>query len=115
MWDIGTRSVPNNLKSWLVKIPDIDRRNALLPTSGLYKEKLLLQSEFNTLMTWKAEKNISKSRQVYYEHGDKAGRLLALCKSETYNNNPYILYYIKYLYSCNLVRILTQDYSKSTQ
>ena len=29
-------------------------------------------------MTWKAEKNIFKSRQVYYEHGDKAGRLLAL-------------------------------------
>lgn len=60
------------------KIADIDRRYALLPTPDLYKEKLLLQTEFNILMTQKAEKNILTSRQVYYEHGDKAGRLLAL-------------------------------------
>lgn len=66
------------LKDLIGKIADIDRRHALLPTPDLFKEKLLLQTEFNTLMTWKAEKNIFKSRQVYYEHGDKAGRLLAL-------------------------------------
>lgn len=29
-------------------------------------------------MTLKAEKNILKSRQVYYEHRDKAGKLVAL-------------------------------------
>lgn len=29
-------------------------------------------------MTWKAEKHTLKSRQVYFERGDKAGRLLAL-------------------------------------
>jgi len=66
------------LKELADKIADIDRRYALSPTPDLFKEKLLLQTEFNTLMTWKAEKNIFKSRQVYYEHGDKAGRLLAL-------------------------------------
>ena len=37
-----------------------------------------MQTEYNALMTWKAEKNILKSRQVYYEHGDKVRRLLAL-------------------------------------
>lgn len=66
------------LKGLADKIADIDKRYALSPTPDLFKEKLLLQTEFNTLTTWKAEKNIFKSRQVYYEHGDKAGRLLAL-------------------------------------
>ena len=60
------------------KIADIDRHYALLPTPDLFKEKLLLQTEFNTLMTCKVEINILKSKQVYYEDGDKAGRLLAL-------------------------------------
>lgn len=38
----------------------------------------MLQSEFNTLSTWKAENNLFESKQVYYEHGDRAGRLLVL-------------------------------------
>lgn len=66
------------LKELADKIADMDRRYALSPTPDLFKEKLLLQTEFDTLMTWRAERNIFKSRQVYYEHGDKAGRLLAL-------------------------------------
>ena len=64
------------LKELAGKIADIERSYALLPTSDLYKEKLLLQTEFNTLTRWKAEKNILKFRQVYYEHGDEVGRLL---------------------------------------
>lgn len=66
------------LKELADKIADVDRRYATLPTPDLYKEKLLFQTEFDTFMTWKAEKNILKSRQVYYEHGDRAGKLLAL-------------------------------------
>lgn len=66
------------LKELADKIADTDRRYALSPSPDLFKEKLLLQTEFNTLITWKAEKNIFKSRQIYYEHGDKAGRFLAL-------------------------------------
>lgn len=42
------------------KIADVDRRYATLPTPDLYKEKLLLQTEFDTFMTWKAEKKYSK-------------------------------------------------------
>lgn len=78
------------LKGLADKIADIDKQYALLPTPDLFKEKLLLQTEFNTLITWKAKKNIFKSRQVYYEHGDKAGRLLALqLKQQSAEQNDF--------------------------
>lgn len=57
------------LKEPAGKIADIDRCYALLPTPDLYKDKLLLQTEFNALMTWKAGKKNLKSRQVYNEQG----------------------------------------------
>lgn len=46
-------------------------------SQDLLKKRLLLQTEFNILSTQQAEYLISKSRSTYYEHGEKAGRLLA--------------------------------------
>ena len=55
MWHIGTRSVPNNLKSWLVKL-QILTDVTLFCLHQIFMDKLLLQTEFNALMTWKAGK-----------------------------------------------------------
>lgn len=55
----------------------IDCRYATAPTPELYKEKLRLETEYNLLTTREAEQLLLKSRGIKYEHGDKAGRLLA--------------------------------------
>lgn len=47
------------------------------PSSDVYKERLSLQSEVNTLTADHAVDQLLKSRSNYYVQGDKAGRLLA--------------------------------------
>ena len=59
------------------RISYLDRQYATSPSAKLYKERLLLQTEFDNLSTVKAEKMLLKSRHVYYEFGDKPTRLLA--------------------------------------
>lgn len=59
------------------RIAQLDSLYATSPTPDLYKERLSMHSEFNTLTTDHAVDLLIKSRSNYYEQGDKAGRLLA--------------------------------------
>lgn len=58
------------------RILDIDRSSP--PTPELYKKRLDLQTEFNLLTTIKAENMLYRTKQSYFEFGDKPSRLLAL-------------------------------------
>lgn len=58
-------------------IANLDSQYATNPSADLYKQKLLLQSEFNTLSIKETEKLLLRSRHQIYEHGEKAGRLLS--------------------------------------
>lgn len=55
----------------------LDTKYATNPTSDLYKKRLLIQSEFNSLTADEAIKLLHKTNSVYFEQGDKASRLLA--------------------------------------
>ena len=61
----------------LALIADIDEQYAITPTPELYKDRVVYQTEYNLLTTRDAERLLLKSRGNLYEHGDKAGRLLA--------------------------------------
>ena len=58
-------------------IAETDRLYADAPTPELYKEKLLLKAEYDNLSIKQTERLFFKSRQKFYEHGEKAGKLLA--------------------------------------
>lgn len=58
-------------------IGDLDQRCALKPSPELLKQRLDLQAEFDLASTKEAERLLLHSRGSYYEHGDKASRLLA--------------------------------------
>lgn len=55
----------------------VDNKYATSPSPSLYKDRLLLQSEFNSLSIKQTERLLLKTKQTYYEHCDKAGRLLS--------------------------------------
>lgn len=59
------------------KILEIDRLNARSPNPVLETQRLKLQTEFDLLTTNKAEFLLKRTRATFYEHGDRAGRLLA--------------------------------------
>jgi len=62
----------------LIKSIDIvDTQYSTAPSPELYKRKLDLQTQYNLLSTTKTERLLLKSRGYIYEHGEKAGRLLA--------------------------------------
>lgn len=58
-------------------IRDIDRQYNRNPSPELLKRRLDLQTEFDLITTTDAERLLLRSRSSYYEHGDKASRLLA--------------------------------------
>lgn len=58
-------------------IADLDVLLSTSQTPDLYKERLGLQTELSLLLTAEAERLLLRSRGSVYEHGDKAGRLLA--------------------------------------
>lgn len=58
-------------------IAEVDRKYADAPTPELYREKLLLKTEFDNLSIKETEQLFFKSKQKFYEHGEKAGKLLA--------------------------------------
>lgn len=60
------------------KILDLDRRYSESPTPELYKERLTLQTEFDLLSTNETAQLLLQARHRSYEHGEKAGKLLAL-------------------------------------
>lgn len=73
-------------------IAQLDSLYASSPTPDLYKERLSLQSEFNTLTTDHAVELLLRSRSNYYEQGDKASKLLAhqLRQSTSFHQIPQI-------------------------
>ena len=68
----------------LNSIIDIDHQSSASPTPELYKTKLNLKAKYELLSSDKTERMLLKSRGLVYEHGEKAGRMLAhqlKCKS----------------------------------
>ncbi|XDV14300.1 hypothetical protein PO909_002470 [Leuciscus waleckii] len=61
----------------LQKIKSIDDEYAVNPDPILYRERLRLQTDFDLLSDNKARLRLLKSRQRFFESGDKAGKLLA--------------------------------------
>lgn len=58
-------------------LSNLDNRLSSNPTPDLYVERKKLQMALDLLLTREAEQAILHSRGTVYEHGDKAGRLLA--------------------------------------
>ena len=58
-------------------IAELDHQCSTSPSAELAKERLSLQTELNLLSTRDAEKMLLRAQGTLYEHGDKAGRLLA--------------------------------------
>ena len=58
-------------------LADIDKQYASSPLPSLYKERLRLQTEYDTLTTDKATYLLTRALYNIYESGDKAGKLLA--------------------------------------
>lgn len=50
---------------------------ALSPSSKLYKERHSLQTEFHFLSTSETVNLVTQSHHRFYEHGEKAGKILA--------------------------------------
>ena len=59
------------------EILQLDEKYATAPTPALYNKRLHLQAELNLLTTKKTELLMLKSRQRFFETGDRAGKLLA--------------------------------------
>ena len=62
---------------WLSEQLSIDTQHATAPTPSLYDQRLKLKAEFDLLSTSKVETQLLKTKQRYFEMGDKAGKLLA--------------------------------------
>ncbi len=58
-------------------ILDLDRRHSASPSPELYKDRLDLQMQYNLISTQETEQFLLRSRGFIYEHGEKAGCLLA--------------------------------------
>uniref|UniRef100_A0A0S7EYH1 LIN1 n=2 Tax=Poeciliopsis prolifica TaxID=188132 RepID=A0A0S7EYH1_9TELE len=58
-------------------IAQLDQRYAVDPSPELFKERMGVQTEIDLISTKEAERLLLRSKGSYYEHGDKAGRLLA--------------------------------------
>ena len=65
------------LKELTDDILKLDRLYSHMPCAETMKKRIFLQTEFDLLTTRQAEHLISKSRHGSYEHGEKAGRILA--------------------------------------
>lgn len=61
----------------LKSIRHIDQQYSITPTPELYKERVALIAQYDLLSTERTEKHQLWLKGHYYEHGDKAGRLLA--------------------------------------
>ena len=57
-------------------IKDIDQRHSAAPSADLYKERMALQTEFNSLTSAHTQGLFLKSRMTHYEHGERASKLL---------------------------------------
>lgn len=59
------------------QIKQIDSRNAQSPSLDLDKERLKFKTEYDLLTSHYIENLLLKNRSTVYEHGDKAGEILA--------------------------------------
>uniref|UniRef100_A0A3B1IT35 Reverse transcriptase domain-containing protein n=1 Tax=Astyanax mexicanus TaxID=7994 RepID=A0A3B1IT35_ASTMX len=73
----SSKMINSRLNELTIEISSLDQRYALNPSPELLKRRLDLQAEFDLMSTKDAESLILRSRGTYYEHGDKASRLLA--------------------------------------
>lgn len=67
----------SHIADLLQKIKDIDESYVSNPEPRKYSERLRLQAEFDQLLTNISKVQLLKSKQRFYESGNKAGRLLA--------------------------------------
>lgn len=65
------------LKQLTDDILKLDIKYSHLPSADILKQHLLLKIEFDLLSMHQAENHILKSRHSSYEHGEKAGKILA--------------------------------------
>lgn len=65
------------LKTLTDDILHIDTTLAQAPSSDLYKQRLILQTEFNLLSTKHMSNLLNRTLHRTYEHGEKIGRILA--------------------------------------
>ena len=81
-------------------LASIDERYSSFPSQALYKERLRLQTEYDSLTTDKATYLLTRARYNIYDSGDKAGKLLAQQARQTassrlipkvYNKNDEIV------------------------
>uniref|UniRef100_A0A3Q3ENM7 Reverse transcriptase domain-containing protein n=1 Tax=Kryptolebias marmoratus TaxID=37003 RepID=A0A3Q3ENM7_KRYMA len=56
---------------------NLDQQIATSPSPSLLKRRVDLQTEIDLITTNEAERLLLRSRSTYYEHGDRASRLLA--------------------------------------
>ncbi|KAF3847423.1 hypothetical protein F7725_020451, partial [Dissostichus mawsoni] len=61
----------------LSNISGTDAQYALTPTPELYNTKLELKTKFDLLTTYQTQNILLKNKSTFYEHGEKAGKLLA--------------------------------------
>lgn len=55
----------------------IDQSQSALPSEALWKERTLLQTEYDLIMNERAIETQLRSQQQYYEHGERASRMLS--------------------------------------
>lgn len=65
------------LKTLTDDILHIDTTLAQAPSSDLYKQRLILQTEFNFLSTKHMSNLLNRTLHRTYEHGENIGRILA--------------------------------------
>lgn len=74
---LSNKKINGKLNALTSVISNLDQKYALNPSPELLKQRLDLQAEFDLISTKEAERLLLCSRGSYYEHGDKASRLLA--------------------------------------
>lgn len=59
------------------QIKEIDQKYAHIKNPELYKKRVELQTRFDLLSTHSVERQLLRSRSLFYVHGDKSGKMLA--------------------------------------
>ena len=58
-------------------IKEVDLANSRAPSEELHKKLILFQTEYDILINQREEDLYLRSRQDFYEHGERAGKLLS--------------------------------------
>lgn len=66
----GTTELPKAIK-------EVDVANSMAPSEELHRKRILLQTEYDVLISQCEEDLYLRSRQDLYEHGEHAGKLLS--------------------------------------